>query len=157
MTRLQTYENAAHVLSELISFHQELSDQYDSLAGKSSNALSALLLQFMAEREKKLAVTLERYEESAPYKVLKTWIQIPYPEDLESFLGSLQVEMTPDLEPEQVYELGSKVDGFVAGLLTHLQDSCAISEVKALFKDLLKGEHDEGIALSKAYNSLREF
>lgn len=157
MSRLQTYENAAHVLDELISFHQELSDQYDTLAGKSSHPLSAMLLQFMADREKKLSDTLERYEASAPYKVLKTWIQIPFPEDLESFLGSLQAELTPDMEPDQVYELGNKVDSYIADLLTHLQERCETKEIKALFQDLLKGEHDESIALSKAYNSLREF
>lgn len=157
MTRLQMYENAAHVLDELISFHEELSVQYGSLAEKSSVPLSAMLLQFMADREKKLADTLERYEATTPYKVLKTWIQIAFPEDLESFLGSIQPEMLPDLEPEQVYELGSRVDGFIAKLLAHLYHSCETPEVKALFQDLIKGEHDESVALSKAYNSLREF
>jgi hypothetical protein len=157
MSRLQTFENAAHVLDELISFHRELSDQYDTLAGKSSNPLSAMLLQFMSEREKKLCDTLKRYEASAPEKVLNTWIQIPYPEDLESFLGSMQVELTPDMEPDQVYELGNKVDSYVADLLTHLEQRCDMKEIKALFQDLLKGEHDESVALSKAYNSLREF
>lgn len=157
MTRLQSYENAAHVLDELISFHEELSERYSHLADICRVPLSALLWQFMAEREKKLADTLERYEASAPYKVLKTWIQIPFPEDLESFLASIQPAMTPDLGPEEVYELGSKVDSHVAALLTHLHERCEVPEIKALFKDLMKGEHDESIALSKAYNSLREF
>lgn len=157
MTRLQTYENAAHVLDELISFHEELSSQYNTMAENSTVPLSALLLQFLAEREKKMAQTLEKYEVSASYKVLKTWIQIPYPEDPESFLGSLQPAMTPDLKPEQVYDLGNTADAFIARLLSHLHERCDIAEIKALFQDLMKGEHDESVALSKAYNSLREF
>lgn len=157
MTRLQTFENAAHVLEELISFHDQLSEHYNNLAESSTVPLSALLLQFMAEREKKLSDTLERYQAGAPYKILKTWIQIPYPEDPESFLETIQSEMTPDLAPEQIYELGSRVDSFVASLLAHLQERCTMPELKTLFQDLLKGEHDESVALSKAYNSLREF
>lgn len=157
MTRLQSFENAAHVLDELISFHEELSEQYTHLADRSTRPLSKLLLEFLASREKKQADTLERYEASAPYKILKTWIQIPFPEDPESFLGSLQQTFSDDMDADQVYELGNRVDEFVATLLEHLQERCEIAEVKTLFADLLNGERDENIALSKAYNSLREF
>ena len=157
MTRLQTFENAAHVMDELISFHEELSEQYAELAESNTKPLSRLLLQFLADREKKQADALERFETNAPYKVLKTWIQVPFPADPESFIGSLQKEFSDDLEPDQVYELGNKADEFIASLLEHVQERCEVDEVKALFGDLLKGERDENIALSKAFNSLREF
>jgi len=157
MTRLQTFENAAHVMDELISFHEELSEQYSGLAESSTIPLSRLLLQFLADREKKQADSLESFEANAPYKVLKTWIQVPFPADPESFIGSLQQEFSNDLEPDQVYELGNKADEFIVGLLEHLQDRCEIEDIKTLFGDLLKGERDNNIALSKAFNSLREF
>lgn len=157
MTRLQSFENAAHVMDELISFHEELSEQYADLAERNTRPLSKLLLEFLASREKKQADTLERYEATAPYKVLKTWIQIPFPEDPESFLGSLQQAFSDDMDAEQVYELGNRVDEFVAALLEHLHERCEVAEVKALFADLLRSERNDNIALSKAYNSLREF
>lgn len=157
MTRLQSFENAAHVLDELISFHEELSEQYSDLADRSTRPLSKLLLEFLASREKKQADTLEQYEANAPYKVLKTWIQIPFPEDPESFLGSLHQSLSDDMDADQVYALGNRADEFVASLLEHLMERCEIADVKVLFEDLLKGERNENIALSKAYNSLREF
>ena len=156
MSRLQSFDNAAHVLDELISFHEHLAEIYADLSEQANNAFSKMLLEFLTSREKKLADTLERYEDNAPYKVLKTWIQIPFPEDPESFLADLPNAASADMEPLQVYEMGEKGDDFIARLLTHVHDRCEINEVKALFADLLKGERDENIALSKAYNSLRE-
>lgn len=156
MSRLQSFDNAAHVLTELISFHNQLSEFYKNLAPKTSNAHARMLLEFLASREKKLAETLERYEENAPHKVLKIWIQVPYPEDLDAFLAELTRDTSRDMDPLQVYEMGEKADDFVASLLSHVHDRCNINEVKTVFADLLKGERDENIALSKAYNSLRE-
>jgi hypothetical protein len=156
MTRLLSFDNAAHVLTELISFHEHLSEFYGNLASRSSNAFANMLLEFLASREKKLAETLERYEDSAPHKVLNTWIQVPYPEDLDAFLADLTGNAATDMDPLQVYQMGEKADDFVASLLTHVHDRCQVNEVRAVFADLLKGERDENIALSKAYNSLRE-
>ncbi len=156
MTRLQSYDNAAHVLSELIGYHEHLAEIYDDLASESENEMSKMLLDFLATREEKLTETLEKYEDGAPDRILKTWIQIPYPEDMDAFLTKFEKQLSNDMDPLQVYELASKADSFVEGLLSHLRDRCEVQHVKELFADLLKGEKDENIALSKAYNSLRE-
>jgi hypothetical protein len=39
MSRLQSFDNAAHVLTELISFHEHLAEFYASLAPDTHNAL----------------------------------------------------------------------------------------------------------------------
>lgn len=157
MTRLQSFENAAHVLDELISFHEELAEQYSTMAERSSKPLSRLLLEFLARREKKQADALEQFESTAPDKLLRTWILIPFPEDPDSLIGSLQQAFTDDIDAEQVYEIGNRGDEFVIGLLEHLQNRCEVDEIKAMFANLLESERNENIALSKAYNSLREF
>ena len=157
MTRLQSFENAAHVLDELISFHEELGEQYADMAERSTRPLSRLLFEFLARREKKQADSLEQFESTAPYKLLRTWIQIPFPADPDSFIGSMQQSFSDDIDADQAYELGNRGDEFVIGLLEHLRDRCEVDDIKSLFADLLKGERDENIALSKAYNSLREF
>lgn len=156
MSRLQSFDNAAHVLTELISFHEHLAEFYASVAPDTHNAHAKMLLEFLAGREKKLTDTLEKYEDNAPHKILKTWIQVPYPEDLDEFLSDLTLVATADMDPLQVYEMGEKADDFVARLLSHVHDRCNINDVKTVFADLLKGERNENIALSKAYNSLRE-
>jgi hypothetical protein len=156
MSRLQSFDNAAHVLTELINFHEHLSEFYANLASDTRNDYARMLLEFLASREKKMTETLERYEDNAPHKILKTWIQVPYPEDLDAFLTELTSGVSADMDPLQVYEMGEKADDFVARLLSHVHDSCKLNELKAVFADLLKGERDENIALSKAYNSLRE-
>lgn len=156
MSHQQSFENAAHVLDELISFHEHLSEFYGELAEQADNAFAKMLLDFLTSREKKLADTLERYEENAPYKVLKTWIQIPFPSDPDEFLTKLAEDANAAMDALQVYEMGQRADDYVSSLLAHLVERCDIDDVKALFADLQKGERDENIALSKAYNSLRE-
>ena len=156
MTRLISFDNAAHVLDELTNFHAHLAELYADLATGANKPLSKMLLEFLVSREKKLADTLERYADNAPDKVLKTWIQIPFPEDPEAFLAEFSTGATSDMEPLQVYELGEKADDFVSRLLSHVHGRCEVDAVKALFADLIQGERNENIALSKAYNSLRE-
>ena len=89
-------------------------------------------------------------------KVLKTWIQIPFPGDPDKFLAALERDLPEQLSTNDIYELASKADEFIIGLLEHLHGRCETADVKKLFENLLAGEKIEQIALSKAYNSLRE-
>lgn len=155
MTGMTSFENAAHVLDELIACHEHLSELYERLQG-SATPLGSMFLEQLALREKKLADTLERYEDNAPVKVLKTWIQLPFPQDPDTFLASLEQDLPDTLAPEDIYDLASKADAFVSHLLEYLRDRCEIADVTKLFDDLLAGEKIEQIALSKTYNSLRE-
>jgi hypothetical protein len=156
MTGMTSFENAAHVLDELIAYHQYLSELYGQLQ-EDASPLCALFLELLAAREKKQADTLERYEDNAPTKILKTWIQIPFPDDPDKFLAALAQDLRGDeLSALDIYELASKADDFASRLLEHLRDRCEIPDVVKLFEDLLQGEKLEQIALSKAYNSLRE-
>lgn len=155
MTGLSSFENAAHLLDELIAFHQYMADFYQR-ARPDADPLGALFLEQLAEREQKLADALERYEELAPLSVLKTWIQVSFIEDPEKFLAALEQQRSATLTPLEIYEMANGVDEFINRLLQHVKDSCSSSEVEKLAEDLLEGERIEQIALSKAYNSLRE-
>lgn len=155
MTGITGFENAAHVLDELIACHQHLAELYDRLQPATS-PLGVMFLEQLSLRENKLADTLERYEDNAPVKVLKTWIQIPFPEDPDKFLASLENDIPDELSTQDIYELASEADAFITRLLEHLRERCDIPDVKKLFEDLLAGEKIEHIALSKTYNSLRE-
>jgi hypothetical protein len=155
MTGLTSFENAAHVLDELIACHEHLAELYLGLQELAS-PLGVMFLEQLSVREKKLADTLERYEDNAPVKVLKTWIQIPFPDDPDKFLAALEQDLPAELSTQDIYELASKADDFITHLLEHLRDRCEIADVKKLFEDLIAGEKIEHIALSKTYNSLRE-
>jgi hypothetical protein len=155
MAGLTSFENAAHVLDELIACHEHLAELYQRLHDNAS-PLGAMFLEQLSVREKKLAATLERYEDNAPVKVLKTWIQIPFPDDPDKFLAALEQDLPTDMSTQDIYDMASRADDFLTHLLEHLRDRCEIAEVKKLFEDLIAGEKIEHMALSKAYNSLRE-
>jgi hypothetical protein len=87
-------------------------------------------------------------------------LQISYPEDPNDFLSNLEAELKPEvaasLGPDDFYELGRRAENYIEELLSLLHDGSNVPEVRDVFADLQEGEKKERIALSKAYNSLRE-
>lgn len=160
MTRVPSYDKVAHLLTILIRFHQKLADVYGRLSAMMDNKYSKLLAEEMQRRELRLVETLTSYQASAPERILNTMLQKSYPEDPNDFLSKLEAELKPEaaagLDPDDFYALGSRADDYIEELLSVLYDGTNVPEVRDVFADLQAGEEKERIALSKAYNSLRE-
>lgn len=160
MARVPSYDKVAHLLTILIKFHQKLANVYGRLSAMMDNKYSQLLAEEMQRRELRLVKTLTSYQENAPERILDTMLQISYPEDPNDFLSKLEAELSPEaaagLDPDDFYDLGSRADTYIEELLTVLHDGSNVPEVRDVFADLKAGEEKERIALSKAYNSLRE-
>lgn len=160
MTRVPSYDSVADLLQILMKFHQQLADMYGRLQAMVDNKYAKLLAEEMQRRELRLVETLSSYEETAPERILDTMLQKSYPEDPNDFLtemeSQLKPEMTAGLSPDDIYDLGSRADAHIEELLSVLKDSSNVPEVRDVFRDLREGEEKERIALSKAYNSLRE-
>ena len=160
MSRIPSYDSVADLLTVLIKFHQELADVYGRLHAMMDNQYAKLLAEEMQRRELRLVDTLSSYQETAPEHSLDTMLQKSYPDDPNDFLSNLEAELKPDtaanLSPDGLYGLGSRADTYIADLLSVLKDSSNVPQVRDVFQDLQDGEELERIALSKAYNSLRE-
>lgn len=160
MPNVPSYDKVAHLLTILIKFHQKLANVYGRLGAMMENKYSKLLAEEMQRRELRLVETLTSYHDSAPERILDTMLQKSFPEDPNDFLSKLEAELTPEaaahLDPDDFYALGSRADDYIEELLTLLRDSSNVPEVREVFEDLYAGEEKERIALSKAYNSLRE-
>lgn len=157
MSSLSHFENAAHVLDELIAWHEHLSELYDRLR-HSGSSLSTLFLEQLSQHEKQQAEALERYADNAPSRVLKAPLRAPRSQDLDAFLGKLEHTLSPNADTLEIYQMASSADRFIGELLDQLCAECPSQEpeVQELFQDLVKGQHQKQIILSKAYNSLRE-
>lgn len=160
MTRIPSYNNVADLLQILSKFHQQLADTYGRLRAMVDNKYSKLLAEEMQRRELRLVEMLSSYEETAPQRILDTMLQKSYPDDPNDFLDDMEAELSPkaaaELDPDDVYSLGSRAEDYIAELLSVLHEASNVPEVREVFKDLQDGEERERIALSKAYNSLRE-
>jgi len=160
MSRVPSYDKVTHLLTILIRFHQKLANVYGRLSAMMDNKYSQLLAEEMQRRELRLVETLTSYQETAPGRILDTMLQISYPEDPNDFLSNLEAELKPEvaasLNPDDFYDLGSRAEKYIEELLTVLHDGSNVPEVRDVFADLKAGEEKERIALSKAYNSLRE-
>ncbi|MBC53102.1 MAG: hypothetical protein CMQ34_04615 [Gammaproteobacteria bacterium] len=160
MSRVPSYDKVTHLLTILIKFHQKLANVYGRLSAMMDNKYSRLLAEEMQRRELRLVETLTAYQETAPDRILGTMLQVSYPEDPNEFLTNLEADLKPEtaasLDPDDFYELGSRAEKYIEELLTVLHDGSNVPEVRDVFADLKAGEEKERIALSKAYNSLRE-
>lgn len=160
MTRVPSYDKVDHLLTILISFHQKLANVYGRLSAMMENKYSKLLAEEMQRRELRLVETLTSYQASAPERILNTMLQKSFPEDPNHFLSRLEAELEPEaaagLDPDDFYALGSRADDYIEELLSVLRDGTNVPDVRDVFADLQAGEEKERIALSKAYNSLRE-
>ncbi|MEX0739349.1 MAG: hypothetical protein WD071_08405 [Pseudohongiella sp.] len=160
MTRVPSYDSVADLLKILISFHSQLADMYGRLNAMVDDKYAKLLAEEMQRRELRLVETLSGYEKNAPERILDTMLQKSYPENPNDLLSEMEAQMKPEttarLSPDDIYSLGSRADSHIEELLSVLHDSSNVPEVRDVFKDLHDGEELERIALSKAYNSLRE-
>ncbi|HDZ10080.1 hypothetical protein [Pseudohongiella sp.] len=160
MPRVPSYDKVAHLLTILIKFHEKLANMYGRLTAMMDNQYSKLLAEEMQRRELRLVETLTSYQQTAPDRILNTMLQKSYPEDPNEFLGKLEAELKPEaaagLDPDDFYALGSRADDYIEELLSVLREGTNVPDVRDVFADLQAGEKKERIALSKAYNSLRE-
>lgn len=68
--KVETLIDILHWTSE---FHRHLNQRLHSCASENENARAKLLLEYLAEHEKKLAHVLHRFEEEGDEDALNTW------------------------------------------------------------------------------------
>ena len=69
--KVETLRDILHWTREL---HQYLADCTEHCATRNENQRAKLLLQYLADHERKLAHTLERFEQTASQNALNTWV-----------------------------------------------------------------------------------
>lgn len=156
MTHYPGYENVQQVIDSLIDIHERMSQLYCRLRHGATDERARMLLELLENREKNVLEALQHYEVEAPDRISFTWIQYPYEKDPDAFFQEMEGAVPLDMNTSEIYQLGSRADEFIQGLLRHLQETGDLEEVKELFGNLLEQEKQESIALSKAWNSLRE-
>lgn len=154
MKRLEGYENVGNVLHILAEFHRGLAGFFENTGKAVTDERMRMMLAHLVKHQRQRAVALENYQRDAPATLLKSWLQIPFPENPGSFLESLGEQNGMTVEALQ--QLLSRVDGFVSQLLHHLETRAESANVEALFHDLHEIDNRERLLRSRALSSFSQ-
>ncbi|MGE0621282.1 MAG: hypothetical protein AB7O54_01615 [Pseudomonadales bacterium] len=148
MERLEGYENVDHVLSVLAEFHRRLAGWMSEL-GEVAEERRGLEFRYVARQHTLRSEALADFRSDADPTLLRSWFQIPFPENPADFLRGLASQ--PDAV--SLTEILAATDGFIDRLLSHLHDRAETAGVKALFQDLLDSELRDRRLRSRALDS----
>ena len=131
-------EQARTIIDHTRDFHQRISSYYHRLADSTQQERVKLLLDYMCEHEKRLALGIEEYENSAPDSILNTWFLTPECTDATKFLEDIPLKS--DLSVETIVELGIKATSCVMQVYKTLAEQAEPESVRQVFSNLLQME-----------------
>ncbi len=89
------------VLDWVVSFHERLSEEYDRLRDDATKEKVSLLLNYLAEHQRMLVSTIEKFEIDAADELLNVWSQecpsLKLPASLEELHVTLAGKETNDI------------------------------------------------------------
>lgn len=68
------FRQVKDLLTWIVDFHNQLSEQYSTLASQQSDERMQMALVFLAERERRMRDAMESYLEDADQGLLTTWL-----------------------------------------------------------------------------------
>jgi len=123
-------------------FHQNLSEFYAGLAGRTDRTRVKLLLDWLSRHEANLQTGLQRFEEDRTNDVLDAWME--YAPEESPFEGLDAVTIEGQLTVDEVAEMALRLDDALVTFYQDVAEHAEVPEVKRLFETLLTmARHDE--------------
>ncbi len=133
-----TVEQTRNIIDHTKVFHSRVSQYYHRLADSTQQGRVKLLLDYMSAHENRLAEGLAAYEDSAPEKILNTWLQSSVTTDA----AKLQVdgELIPGMSVDEIVGLGIRLTECVLEVYKNLAEQSEPESVRQVFANLLSME-----------------
>jgi hypothetical protein len=131
-------EQTRHIIDHTRAFHRMASKYYHRLAESTQRDRVKLLLDYMSEHELRLAHGLAEYEESAPEKILNTWLQSSGTTDAVTLVTD--TETVAEMSVDEIVELGIKLSDCVLDVYHDLSIRAEPESVRQVFANLLNME-----------------
>ena len=148
------FEKTVDVLHHAYLFHNELSDFYRKNSTINTSDKVKLLLEYMAENEKKSAQEIIDYQERASTKILGAWFQYARDDDILKIPELNDTDLIQ--EPEDIVELAMKHSDELIELYTEMSDYSDIAELKEVFNNFADMQRQEKKKLSMNIDRLMD-
>ena len=148
---MPTFEQTKEVLHHCQRFHRKVGAYYSQLKDHSNSARVQLFLDYLVDHEEKVATALERYEETAPPRVLNTWLQtVTVTESLPIFD---RIEIDEDMSVDEILDIGLHFDNVLRECYRVVRDNAEFGDVREAFQNLLEFEEQEKQTLVRVAQS----
>jgi hypothetical protein len=140
------FEQTRDVLEHVRHFHLEISDLYDRLSAQSDKERLKLLLDYMSQREKKLARALSEFTDETSQNILDTWFQYTHDNDR---LRCPDLHLTADTTVDDIMRFGLALADCFIDLYREIAATADSEEIAAVFRNLLDSEEGEKLKLAR--------
>ena len=140
------FKNTRDVLNHVKHFHQEIGARYQRISGETDKKRLKMLLDYISEREQKLADAISVFSEGTSDKVLDTWFQ--YTSDDTPIQRLLDSDVSADMSPDDLMRVTMQISDHFNALYRDIVAAADSNEVRTVFQNLLDEaqKHKEKVA-----------
>ncbi len=136
------FRQVKEVLDWVVSFHERLSEEYGRLSDDATKEKVSLLLNYLAEHQRALVNTIEKFEVDAADRLLNAWFQECPSLELPASLEELHVTLAGK-ETDDIVNQAIKFHDELIRLYQELEAEAEVDSVRDLFANLASLEKNE--------------
>jgi len=144
------YKQISHILENIQTFHGELVTFYEQMKNKVENERTKMMLDFVIKKERKHEECLKNYIETAPVRILNSWIsdnaELP---NLSLSECAKSIQTRSSFTVEDVSEITLKIDDCVIKIYHALENQTDNTDLKELFDCLKKKSKKQEMNFSR--------
>jgi len=142
------------MLGQARRFYSEICDFYEGLAKNTDSERVRMLLHYMSGHQKFLEEKINEFEKGASQTAMDTWYQVA--PDVHMFKFLKELKKVPNMNIDQVVELGLKANKEITDFYRHLAEKSELDEAKEIFTSLFKKQEEESHNLVRDANQLKD-
>lgn len=146
----------SELLDWVSAFHKALADQYRLLADQADKERAALLLNYLADHERLLAESIEKYELDAANSTLATWSEqrpkLNLPESLIHLHRTLSGKDSKEIIPYVI-----EFHDILIEMYNTLAKNTESDSIKSLFENLAQMERHESMRAVRDAQRLEDY
>ncbi|MGB6045784.1 MAG: hypothetical protein WBF93_21695 [Pirellulales bacterium] len=138
---MPSFEQAKDILDHAKEFHHRVARYYLQLEDQVAQQRVKMMLNYLSRHEDRLADALQSYEENASRKILNTWVQFVYDDEILKTLGETPVQS--EMSVDDVVDLGLRLDDRLINCFKMMVDAAETDDVREVFQNLVDMEEQE--------------
>ena len=135
-------EQTRGILDHAREFHEQVAEYYHRMADVAQRPRVRLLLDYMSAHEQRQAQALATYEDTAPAKILNTWLQSSGNTDAMQAVRDeySQLRVAPSSDVDEVVAVGLRLSECLLVVYRDLAARAEPASVRDVFQNLLRME-----------------
>jgi len=136
-----SYVKLIDLLKKGEDFHRNLAAYYEQLEQEATRSDVKYMLEHMRLHEEVLANAIHAYESEAPAGIIDNWYQYEPDTNLAKMIA--EVEVGPDMTPDDAIEMAVRFDSAMVMLYKQLREMSPPTEVREALDKILEMEEEQ--------------